>query len=110
MWDLLSACIKSTARQTSSQLVLPVVHLKVPLMVEFCLKIIFLSPPSPNLRVFGIVMKTFAQVSIALNLKIKAVLSQKTSRTLPLPALELAILLPLPPGHWHVDHKYSADH
>lgn len=78
-------------------------------MVEFCLRR-FLSPPSLNLRVFGIVMKTFAQVSLALNLKIKAVLSQKTSRTLPPAVLELAILLHPPPGHWHVDHEYSVDH
>lgn len=31
----------------------------------------FLRPRSPNLRVFEIVMKTFAQVSIALNFKLK---------------------------------------
>lgn len=75
MWDLLSAFVRSTARQTtSSPLVFPVVHLQVPLMVECCFKK-FLSPPSPSLRVFGIIRETFAEVSVALNLKIKAVLS-----------------------------------
>lgn len=78
------------------------------LIVEFCLKK-FLSPLSPKLRVFGIVVKTFAQVSIALDLKIKTVLSQKTRRTLPLAVPDLDILLHPPPGHWHVDHEYSAD-
>lgn len=109
VWGLLSAFIKFSVRQsTSFQLVFSAVHLKFPLIVEFCLKK-FLSPLSLKLRVFGIEMKTFAQVSIALNLKIKTVLSQKTRRIFPLAVPELAILLHPPPGYWHVDHEYSVD-
>lgn len=66
--------------------------------INICVSLnFFLSPPSPNLRVFGIVMKTIAQVSFALHFKIEGVLSRRTSCAFPSTVLGLAIPLPLPP-------------